>query len=63
MERLFRSLKIEWIPSLGCTSITDGKHGHQLLPNDLLQQRAPSPVQRLPPAKAEEKLNLLSGNS
>ncbi|WP_444936539.1 IS3 family transposase [Microbulbifer sp. JMSA004] len=64
MERLFRSLKSEWIPSLGYTSITEASRdiSHYLM-TYYNWERPHQHNDGLPPAKAEEKLNLLSGNS
>jgi len=64
MERLFRSLKSEWIPSFGYASITEASMdiSHYLM-TYYNRERPHQHNDGIPPAKAEEKLNLLSGNS
>lgn len=64
MERVFRSLKTEWIPNLGYPlfeqaqrDISDYLMGHYN------HDRPHQHNQGLSPVAAEEKLNLLSGNS
>ena len=64
MERLFRSLKSEWIPSLGYASIAEARRdiSHYLM-SYYNWERPHQHNDGVPPAKAEENLNLLSGNS
>ncbi|WKD50559.1 IS3 family transposase [Microbulbifer spongiae] len=64
MERLFRSLKSEWVPSLGYASIAEASRdiSHYLM-TYYNWERPHQHNDGIPPAKAEEKLNLLSGNS
>jgi putative transposase len=63
MERLFRSLKSEWIPAVGykrCASTT----GYQPVPDRAIQLAAPHQFNEgLAPAVAEERLNSVSGIS
>jgi len=64
MERVFRSLKTEWIPSLSYLSFEQAQRDISvyLMRHDNYER----PYQRnqgLSPTAAEEKLNLLSGNS
>lgn len=64
MERLFRSLKSEWIPATGYMVLTEAKRdiGYYLM--DYYNWKRPHQYNAgLPPAKAEEKLKLLSGIS
>ena len=63
-ERLFRSLKSEWIPSLGYLNFNDAKKdiGHYLF-NYYNRQRPHTVNDGLSPVVAEEKLKLMSGNS
>ena len=64
MERVFRSLKTEWVPDTGYQSIDEARKdiGHYLM--DYYNHRRPHTCNDgMPPAMAEEKLNLLSGNS
>ncbi|WP_085985636.1 IS3 family transposase [Pseudomonas luteola] len=64
MERLFRSLKTEWLPSMGYMSASLAK---QDIGRFLMQrynwQRPHQFNGGLPPAVAEEKLNAVSGTS
>ena len=64
MERVFRSLKTEWIPKLGYSNMGEAKRdiGEYLMDyyNDY---RPHSKNGGLSPIAAEEKLNLLSGIS
>jgi len=64
MERVFRSLKTEWIPSTGYSNIAEARKdiGHYLMDyyNDY---RPHSNNGGFSPIAAEEKLNLLSGIS
>lgn len=64
MERLFRSLKTEWIPALGYRSLTEAqKDIGQYLMSYYNWQRPHTANDGLAPAKAEEKLKSLSGIS
>ena len=64
MERLFRSLKSEWVPSLGYADLTEAKKdiGRYLM--DYYNQQRPHTFNDgLTPVEAEEKLKILSGIS
>ena len=64
MERLFRSYKSEWMPRLGYRVNHEAKMdvGHYLM--DYYNNRRPHSYNNgLSPAAAENKLNLLSGNT
>lgn len=64
MERLFRSLKTEWVPSLGYSNYQDAEKGiSYYLMNYYNWHRPHSHNQMVAPAVAEEKLNSLSGIS
>ena len=64
MERLFRSLKTEWVPSLGYSNYQDAeKDISYYLMNYYNWHRPHSYNQMVAPAVAEEKLNSLSGIS
>jgi len=64
MERLFRSLKTEWIPANGYASFLGAqKDISQFLMQYYNEYRPHSYNAGLSPAAAEKKLNLLSGNS
>jgi len=64
MERLFRSLKTEWVPSLGyCNYQEAEKDISNYLMNYYNWRRPHSHNQMVAPAIAEEKLNSLSGIS
>ncbi|KAF0809710.1 transposase OrfAB subunit B [Alcanivorax sp. S71-1-4] len=64
MERLFRSLKTEWVPPLGYRSPEAArKDVGQYLMGYYNQQRPHRHNGGLSPAKAEEKLNVVSGIS
>ncbi len=64
MDRLFRSLKSEWIPAMGYQSIGEAsKDISQYLMTYYNRRRPHSFNGGLSPVAAEEKLNLLSGNS
>jgi len=54
---------IEWIPSLGYASITEASMDISYLMTYYNRERPHQHNDGIPPAKAEEKLNLLSGNS
>jgi putative transposase len=64
MERVFRSLKSEWVPSLGYRSIPDARKdiGDYLM-NYYNRQRPHTFNDGMPPVIAEEKLKILSGIS
>jgi putative transposase len=64
MERLFRSLKSEWVPATGYMMLAEAKRdiGYYLM--DYYNWQRPHQYNvGLPPAKAEEKLKSLSGIS
>ena len=64
MERLFRSLKTEWVPAMGYRSMTEARKDIGLyLTGYYNWQRPHTANDGLAPAIAEEKLNLLSGIS
>ncbi|QPB84569.1 IS3 family transposase [Pseudoalteromonas rubra] len=64
MERLFRSLKTEWVPSTGYDSFKEAERDMSYyLMNYYNWQRPHSNNEMLAPAVAEEKLYLLSGIS
>jgi len=64
MERLFRSLKSEWIPSTGYRGFAEAKRDISgYLMGYYNWQRPHQNNAGLPPAVAEERLKLLSGNS
>ncbi|MDI3326897.1 IS3 family transposase [Pontibacterium granulatum] len=64
MERLFRSLKSEWIPATGYVSATEAKRDiSDYLMSYYNHQRPHQHNKGLAPARAEEQLNLLSGIS
>ncbi|MBT6265801.1 MAG: IS3 family transposase [Halieaceae bacterium] len=64
MERVFRSLKSEWIPSMGYPTMREAKRdiSHYLM-SYYNWERPHQYSGGLAPAVAEEKLNSLSGNS
>jgi putative transposase len=64
MERLFRSLKTEWIPAKGYRSLVQAQKdiGHYLM-GYYNWERPHTANGGIAPAVAEEKLNLLYGNS
>ncbi|PMN88437.1 transposase [Enterovibrio norvegicus] len=64
MERLFRSLKTEWIPTTSYTSFTEASRdiSHYLM-GYYNWERPHSYNDGIPPAKAESRPNLLSGIS
>ncbi|MCV6613075.1 MAG: integrase core domain-containing protein, partial [Amphritea sp.] len=64
MERLFRSLKTEWVPSMGYVSKAEAQKdiGDYLMQYYNLE-RPHQYNNGLPPAQAEENPNLLSGIS
>jgi len=64
MERLFRSLKSEWIPALGYRNLSEAKKDVSgYLMGYYNQQRPHSFNDGMPPVVAEENLKLLSGIS
>lgn len=64
MERLFRSLKSEWIPALGYRNLPEAKKDVSgYLMGYYNQQRPHSFNDGMPPVVAEENLKLLSGIS
>ncbi|MCG7540028.1 IS3 family transposase [Pseudoalteromonas sp. CO348] len=64
MERLFRSLKTEWLPSTGYSSFKEAEQGVSFYLMNYYNWRRPhSHNDMQAPAVAEEKLNSLSGIS
>jgi len=64
MERVFQSLKTEWIPSLDYLSFEQAQRDiSAYLMRHNNYERPHQRGQGLSPIAAEEKLNLLSGNS
>lgn len=64
MERLFRSPKSEWIPPLGYDSIADASRDiSRYLMTCYNWERPHQQNDGVAPAKAEESLDLRSGNS
>ena len=64
MERLFRSLKSEWVPEYGYASLQSAKQDiSQYMMGYYNQQRPHSYNNMLSPVKAEKQFNLLSGIS
>lgn len=64
MERLFRSLKTEWIPTKGYSTLHEAQKDVGLYLMSYYNDYRPHGHNRgLSPSAAEEKLNLLSGNS
>jgi len=64
MERLFRSLKTEWVPATGYASLSEAQRDISYYLMDYYNtQRPHSHNQGLSPVAAENKLNLLSGIS
>lgn len=62
MERLFRSLKTEWIPTIGYPSQMEAKRDiSEYLMSYYNWQRPHQYNGGLPPAEPEKKLKLLSG--
>ncbi|MFT5332383.1 MAG: putative transposase [Halioglobus sp.] len=63
MERVFRSLKTEWIPSLGYSTMREAKQNISYYLMTYYNWKRPHQYNGgLAPAVAEEKLNSLSGN-
>jgi len=64
MERLFRSLKTEWIPTVGYMSAVLAQQDISRFLMERYSWRRPHQFNEgLPPAVAEEKLNSVSGIS
>ncbi|WIO74194.1 IS3 family transposase [Porticoccaceae bacterium LTM1] len=64
MERLFRSLKSEWIPATGYRSFGEAKRDISYYLMSYYNCQRPHQYNGgIPPVMAEEKLNLLSGKS
>jgi transposase InsO family protein len=62
MERVFRSLKSEWIPSLGYRSIPDARKDIGVYLMDYYNRQRPHTFNNgMPPVVAEEKFKILSG--
>ncbi len=60
MERLFRSLKTEWVPAMGYMTKTEASID---ISHYLMGYYRPHKYNGgIPPAKAENQTNLLSGN-
>jgi len=64
MERVFRSLKSEWVPTTGYMTQNEAKRDISFYLMDYYNWRRPHQYNKgMPPAKAEEQPNLLSGIS
>ncbi len=64
MERLFRSLKSEWLPAMGYMSVREAKRDISYYLMDYYNWRRPHQYNDgIPPAKAEERPNQVSGFS
>jgi len=64
MERLFRSYKVEWMPSTGYASALEAQRDASFYLMQRYNWERPHQYNKgLPPAKAEEQLSLLSGIS
>lgn len=64
MERLFRSLKTEWVPAMGYRSLPDAKKDVGSYLMDYYNQQRPHTFNGgISPVTAEEKLKTLSGSS
>ncbi|MBL0637471.1 IS3 family transposase [Aeromonas veronii] len=64
MERLFRSLKTEWVPAMGYMSVREAKRDISYYLMDYYNWRRPRcHNDGIPPAKAEERPNQVSGFS
>jgi len=62
MERLFRSYKSEWMPSIGYSSVQEAQRDISFYLMERYNWQRPHQYNDgIPPSKAEEKLNLLSG--
>ncbi len=64
MERLFRSLKTEWLPATGYMSLREAKRDISYYLMDYYNWRRPHQHNYgIPPAEAENRLNCVSGFS
>ncbi len=64
MERLFRSLKSEWLPATGYMSLREAKRDISYYLMDYYNWRRPHQYNHgMPPAKAEDRPNQVSGFS
>ena len=64
MERVFRSLKSEWVPDLGYRSLPDATKDVGIYLMDYYNRQRPHTFNGgISPVMAEEKLNILSGIS
>ncbi|WP_139705193.1 integrase core domain-containing protein, partial [Aeromonas hydrophila] len=64
MERLFRSLKTEWLPTTGYMSLREAKRDISYYLMDYYNwQRSHQHNDGIPPAEAENRLNGMSGFS
>ena len=64
MERLFRSLKTEWVPAMGYMSVREAKRDISYYLMDYYNwRRSHQHNDGIPPAKAEERPNQVSGFS
>lgn len=64
MERLFRSLKSEWLPVTGHVSLREAKRDISYYPMDYYNwRRRHQHNDGIPPAKAEDRPNQVSGFS
>ncbi len=64
MERLFRSLKTEWLPTTGYMSLREAKRDISYYLMDYYNwRRAHQHNDGVPPAEAEKRLNYVSGFS
>ena len=64
MERVFRSLKTEWVPTMGYKSLLEAQKDIGLYLMGYYNEYRPHSYNGgLSPIAAEEKLNLLSGNT
>ncbi|WP_279497334.1 IS3 family transposase [Aeromonas veronii] len=64
MERLFRSLKPEWLPAMGYMSLREAKRDISYYLMDYYNWRRPHQYNNgIPPAKAEDRPNQVSGFS
>ncbi|MFM5585277.1 integrase core domain-containing protein, partial [Aeromonas veronii] len=63
-ERLFRSLKSEWLPATGYMSVREAKRDISYYLMDYYNWRRPHQYNDgIPPAQAEERPNQVSGFS
>lgn len=64
MERLFRNLKTEWVPAIGYPSFAEATRDiSSYLMGYYYWERPHSHNDGIPPAKAENQPNILSGIS